>query len=110
MAVGHVYQLAHELSSPKPVENVIPADFNQDGRLDLVLLTVNDGTDQGWWAHGDDDLVAMLHIQEKDGVPSKPRPSIPLSVDKLSTVKIHFRQQERKAFTSRASHGTSLSS
>jgi hypothetical protein len=69
--VAHVYRLVHELSSPKPVENVIPADFNQDGRLDLVLLSVSDDTDQGWWAHRGDDLVATLHLQDKDGTPSE---------------------------------------
>lgn len=69
--VGQVYRLVHEVSSPKLVENVIPADFNQDGRLDLLLLSADDSSDQGWWAHRGDGLIATLHLQEKDGLPGQ---------------------------------------
>ena len=61
------FQSTHEISSAQPIENIIPADFNQDGRLDLLLVSQSSEDVGGWWPHREADLSGKLHLQAHDG-------------------------------------------
>lgn len=51
--------------SQRNVKNVIPADWNYDGRLDLLVVT--EGQRHGWWGGGSDELEMQALIQGSDG-------------------------------------------
>jgi integrin alpha FG-GAP repeat containing protein 1 len=48
--VKYKYEPSHILNLPSVVHNVIPADYNLDGRLDLLILSeAQEQSDGGWW-------------------------------------------------------------
>ena len=40
------YDASHSLTLSVPISNVVPGDFNYDGRLDLLVMHSDSG---GWW-------------------------------------------------------------
>lgn len=45
---AYKYTPNHRLSLSQKVTNVIPGDYNHDGRLDMLVM-LEEKTDGGWW-------------------------------------------------------------
>ncbi|KAM0754773.1 hypothetical protein T439DRAFT_309573 [Meredithblackwellia eburnea MCA 4105] len=58
------------------ITNIVPADLNYDGRLDLLVM--GQANPDGWWG-SDDTLKMQAYLQQPDGSFSKP-----LSIDSSS--------------------------
>jgi len=46
------------LTVPHDISNIVPADFNGDGRLDILVMMLDEGPG-GWWSSGGSDQTEM---------------------------------------------------
>ena len=59
------YQPGHNLTFSSAVTNIVPGDFNHDGRLDLLIMhLVNDGS---WWGGKDEKLTMEVYLGAENG-------------------------------------------
>lgn len=58
------YDAGEVLEFEKLVYNVIPADFNGDGRLDLLVMT---GDEDNWWSKSDKSLHMTVVLGNQSG-------------------------------------------
>ncbi|WRT66340.1 uncharacterized protein IL334_003295 [Kwoniella shivajii] len=61
------YTSAHTLTLSSSISNVIPGDYNHDGRLDLLVMYAQE-EDGGWWGSKDEKLGMDVYLGGgKDG-------------------------------------------
>lgn len=49
------------------IQNVVPGDYDYDGRLDLLVMG-SANPEGSWWNKGDDNVLQMkLYLQQSDG-------------------------------------------
>jgi len=58
-------------SSDFTIVNVVPGDFDYDGKLDLLLMG-GDHPGGGWWGRDDSQLEMAVYLQGTNGTMSKP--------------------------------------
>lgn len=68
------YKQGYNLTFPdtstttSPIESIVPIDFNQDGKLDLVVFTrVTEDTGGGWWGSKEEKLKGMIYLGGGEG-------------------------------------------
>jgi hypothetical protein len=55
------YSLGQRIVMPHDVQNIVPADYNADGRLDMLVMMRDDGAG-GWWTGGGSPQTDMTVI------------------------------------------------
>lgn len=75
------YSPSHNYTASSPIVNVLPADFNQDGRLDVLLMF--GGEKNGWWGGASDTLGMDVILGAEGGTFGMlriPQPRLPLLI------------------------------
>lgn len=77
-AAAFKYQPGPEFSFDHDIVNVIPADWNGDGRLDLMVMTMA-GSSGGWWSGNDLHLDMTVLFTGPEGLGSAGRQQLTAS-------------------------------
>lgn len=68
---NRTFMPVHRITTANFIESVIPADYNQDGRLDVLVLTKGVNDDEKWWSSSKQGtLDGRVHIQTPSGMTS----------------------------------------
>lgn len=59
------YKPSHTLTTSTKIINVIPGDFNHDGRLDLLLMS--EEKEGSWWAGEKSRIRMQVHLGAEGG-------------------------------------------
>lgn len=59
------YRPSHSITTSQKILNVIPMDFNHDGRMDLLVMT--EEKEGSWWAGEKSRVRMQVHLGTEGG-------------------------------------------
>ncbi|KAJ9119554.1 hypothetical protein QFC22_003263 [Naganishia vaughanmartiniae] len=68
------FRPSHNITTEKPIESVVPLDFNLDGHLDVIILTQDEVEDGGWWGTKRGILNAKVYLGGGEQAYNKQKP------------------------------------